>query len=294
MSSHSHTGFQKPYFIVTWVEFGISILLLAARWYISLRIVKYVARDLPLAIATFTFGAASMVMLTTAAGNGLGVAETALDTTASSYALLFGWVNQFLALIAIGLGKLTIVAFLQQIQGYHTVFRTVLLWSLAGSNLIVNCIAAALLIVQCDPVQKLWVDAIPGSCSGQKRIQVFGYVQGSKYIHTHDLYHYTPLPWPSIGQANAKLVSRLIAWSAVCDLALALFPILLFARVRAITSPIRIGLSLLMGSGIAVGGCTIVKTIAVGRLTTFTDATRQLDNVIVWNQSEMWVVFIVS
>ncbi|KAL4869038.1 hypothetical protein BDV12DRAFT_208800 [Aspergillus spectabilis] len=262
MSGPSHTGFHKPYFIVTWVEFAIAIFLLAARCYTSLRIVKYIAKDLPLAILTFTFGAASMIMLTMAAEAGLGVRITDLNSTEGHQALLYGWLNQFLAVIAIGLGKLTIAAFLQQIQGYHTIFRTVLLWSLAGSNFVVNCIAAVLILVQCDPVQKLWIDSIPGNCSGQKRIQVFGYVQGT--------------------------------WSAFCDFALALFPILLFARIRVIPVPTRIGLSLLMGSGIVAGACAIVKTIRLGRLTTFTDATHQLGNVIVWNQTEMWVVFIVS
>ncbi|KAL4909214.1 hypothetical protein BDW74DRAFT_78724 [Aspergillus multicolor] len=262
MSDPSHTGFHKPYFIVTWVEFGISMFFLAARCYTALRITKYVACDLHLAIVTFVFGAASMVMLTLAAQAGLGVHETVLNSTENHYALLFGWLNQFLALIAIGLGKLTIVAFLQQIQGYHTRFRSTLLWSLAGSNFIVNCIAAVLLLVQCDPVQKLWDDSVPGQCDGRRRVQVFGYVQGT--------------------------------WSAVCDFALALFPILLFARIRVISITTRIGLSILMGSGIAAGACAIVKTIRLARLTTFTDATHQLGNVIVWNQSEMWVVFVAS
>jgi hypothetical protein len=53
MNESSHTGFDDPYFIVTWVEFVIAILLLAARCYTSLRIVKRVAADLPLAILTF-------------------------------------------------------------------------------------------------------------------------------------------------------------------------------------------------------------------------------------------------
>ncbi|KAL4979024.1 hypothetical protein BDW66DRAFT_128384 [Aspergillus desertorum] len=209
-----------------------------------------------------TFGAASMVMLTLAAQAGLGVRQPVLSMAEGRYALLFGWLNQFFALIAIGLGKLTIVAFLQKTQGYHTLFRTVLLWTLAGSNFVVNCIAAALLLVQCDPVQKLWASSLPGECPGRKRIQIFGYVQG--------------------------------AWSAFCDFALALFPVLLFARIRTISIPTRIGLSLLMGSGVVAGACTIVKTIRLSRLTTFTDATHQLANVIAWNQSEMWVVFIVS
>ncbi|KAL5343606.1 hypothetical protein BJX70DRAFT_115718 [Aspergillus crustosus] len=110
---------------------------------------------------------------------------------------------------------------------------------------------------------------------------------------------FVPLFPPNSGrhigrQMDLALNSLMTAWSAFCDFALALFPILLFARIRVISLPTRIELSLLMGSGVVAGACAIVKTIRLGRLTTFTDATHQLGHLIVWNQTEMWVVFIVS
>lgn len=48
-----NTGFSKPYFIVTWVELGVSTLFLSARCYTAFRILHYVANDLYMALATF-------------------------------------------------------------------------------------------------------------------------------------------------------------------------------------------------------------------------------------------------
>lgn len=121
-------------------------------------------------------------MITAGAAHGLGMSQIYLTLEQQHYALLYGWLSQFLALIAIGMGKLAIVAFLEQIQGGISRYRTFTLWFLAGSNLIVNVIAAVLAMVECNPVQKLWDEDIPGDCRGRKRIQIFGYVQGCKYI----------------------------------------------------------------------------------------------------------------
>lgn len=53
MALATHTGFSKPFFIVTWVEFGVSIGLIIARCYTATRIIHHVAGDLYLTLATF-------------------------------------------------------------------------------------------------------------------------------------------------------------------------------------------------------------------------------------------------
>ncbi|OJJ77870.1 hypothetical protein ASPBRDRAFT_37101, partial [Aspergillus brasiliensis CBS 101740] len=185
-----------------------------------------------------------------------------LNVNESKMALLFGWVNQFIALIAIGFGKLTIVAFLEKVQGYHTKARSIFLWSVAGSNLVLNCIAAVLVMFQCSPRRMLWEGYANGYCNNRRLVQIFGYVQGT--------------------------------WSAVCDFALALYPISFLARVHAFSITTRVGLCVLMGFGVVAGACAIVKTVQLSVLTRIHDPSQQLGNVIVWNETEMWVVFIVS
>ncbi|GLA81376.1 hypothetical protein AtubIFM56815_005024 [Aspergillus tubingensis] len=119
-----------------------------------------------------------MAMITVGATYGLGLPQDMLSFNESKMALLYGWVNQLIALVAIGLGKLTIVAFLEQVQGYQTKARSIFLWSLAGSNLVVNCVAAILMMLQCSPRRMLWEAYTKEYCPYRSRIQIFGYIQG--------------------------------------------------------------------------------------------------------------------
>ena len=291
MSGDQPNGYDQPFFIITWVEFGLGIILMAARCFAASRLIHNIAMDLYLAIATFVrflsglscgpshaklqiLGAASMVMLTLGASYGLGLSQTLLSFNDSKMALLYGWVNQLLALIAIGLGKLTMVAFLEQIQGYHTKARSIILWSLAGSNLILNCIAAILMMLQCSPTRLLWEAYAKGGCPWRTRIQIFGYIQGRECS--------LQCSWPV---ANANLP----AWSAVCDFVLAMYPVTILARVQAFSITTRIGLCVLMGCGIMygclsipqcvliqdrAGACAIVKTVQLTILTRISDPSR--------------------
>lgn len=252
MSDEHPNGFGQPFFIVTWVEFGLAIIFMIARCVAASKLIHNVAKDLYLAIATFvstllpqltillliskrqTLGAASMAMITVGATYGLGLPQDMLTFNESKMALLYGWVNQLLALVAIGLGKLTIVAFLEQVQGYQTKARSIFLWSLAGSNLVVNCVAAILMMLQCSPRRMLWEAYAKGYCPYRSRIQIFGYIQGRECIFS----------------ASVSSCLTLTAWSAVCDFALALYPVSFLARVHAFSIATRIGLCVLMGFGV--------------------------------------------
>lgn len=175
-------------------------------------------------------------MLSIGAAHGLGLPQSCLTPDDSKNALLFGWVNQIIALVAIGLGKVAIVAFLFRIQGIRTPIRTGFLCGIAGSNLVVNVVAAALVLFQCSPVQELWNERLPGVCPRREVVQIFGYVQGCEF------------PNSTIFNANAHL--DLTAWSSFCDLALALYPISIFWGLQAISTKTKIGLCALMGAGI--------------------------------------------
>ncbi|KAI2833333.1 hypothetical protein CBS133816_698 [Aspergillus niger] len=262
MSDEHPNGFGQPFFIVTWAEFGLAIIFMIARGVAASKLIHNVTMDCYLAIVTFVLGAASMAMITVGATYGLGRPQDMLSFNQSKMALLYGWVNQLIALVAIGLGKLTIVAFLEQVQGYQTKARSIFLWSVAGSNLVLNCIAAILMMLQCSPRRMLWEAYAKGNCPYRSRIQIFGYIQGP--------------------------------WSAFCDFALALYPVSFLARVHAFSIATRIGLCILMGFGVVAGACAIVKTVQLTVLTKIHDPSQQIGTVIVWNQTEMWVVFIVS
>ncbi|KAI9928633.1 hypothetical protein MW887_001848 [Aspergillus wentii] len=253
-TNNPHNGLSQPFNIVSWVEFGIAFLIFA-RFVTCWKIIDHFPIDFHLAMVTFILGTASNVMLTIGAAYGIGIPRFILTSNQIYNALLYGWVNQFMALLVIGLGKVTIVAFLLHIQGYQTRPRTILLWFIAITGLVINIIAAVLVMVQCFPIQKLFDPSIPGRCPGRKTLQVFGYVQG--------------------------------AVSALYDIMLAVYPISIFWGVQMFSTSTKIGLCMLMGFGIVAGVCAAIKTAKLRLLTGPSDSTSTMAEVIVWNQTEM-------
>jgi hypothetical protein len=123
------------------------------------------------------FAAASTIVLTVGAHRGLGEHISSLSSDEIRDAILLAWINQSIALISIGLGKLTIVAFLVRIQGYPQPRRSIFLWFVGYSNLIMNCGVVALIFNQCSPQAKLWYTTLPGSCPRRKLLRNLGYFQ---------------------------------------------------------------------------------------------------------------------
>jgi hypothetical protein len=82
-------------------------------------------------------------------------------------------------LISSSFSKMAVVAFLQRMHGPHDRNRVIFLWTVAGSNTIVNLISMSLLLTQCTPTAKAWDTTIPGNCDSISRAQDFGYLQGS-------------------------------------------------------------------------------------------------------------------
>lgn len=186
--------------------------------------------------------------------------------------------NQALGILAIALGKLAIVAFLQQIHGPEHRSRVIMLWGVAISNLIINAITIGMIFTQCTPREKLWNEEMPGTCDGRLRNQNTAYFQGS--------------------------------WSAFCDLILALYPVVFFWRVR-LNMRVKVGLCILMGLGIIACACSIVKTSYLRVLSQTQDVTYFIAQLITWNEyvlhltirehtdllinrTEKWVVLIVG
>lgn len=89
------------------------------------------------------------------------------------------WINMISAIIAIVTGKLSIIAFLDQIRGRHK-GRPWFLWFLGVSNIIVNSAVVVTILLQCSPVEKLWDDRIDGVCNGRDFNLKYAYFQGSK------------------------------------------------------------------------------------------------------------------
>ena len=82
-------------------------------------------------------------------------------------------------LVSASFSKLAVVAFLQRMHGPNDRNRIAFLWTVAGSNALVNLVSMSLLLTQCTPIAKIWNDFTPGDCGEISRAEDFGYFQGS-------------------------------------------------------------------------------------------------------------------
>lgn len=127
-------------------------------------------------------GVMSMVMLTIGAAHGLGRHFSTLDVQQAHLAAMYGWINLALALVAIGLGKIAIIAFIVQIQGYNEPWRSAFLWFIGASTLGINIITVILIFTQCVPAQAIWDTTLRGLCQRRRLVKNFGIFQTSESL----------------------------------------------------------------------------------------------------------------
>lgn len=184
------------------------------------------------------FGALSMVMLTIGTAHGLGQHFSNLEAQQAHLAVMYGWINLALALVAIGLGKIAIIVFILHIQGYYDPRRSAFLWFMGASTLGINVMTVILIFTQCLTVQAIWDTSIRGSCGRRELVKNFGIFQTCKFpVHV------------ALGCILRLDLGRL-AWSAFCDLALALYPAFLFWHIQVFSLWRKIGISVLFGLGV--------------------------------------------
>lgn len=115
-----------------------------------------------------------------------GLGEHLADLVEKDPALItknqfYQWIFTTFAIVGISLGKLTIIAFILQIEGTTTLTRKWVLYFFAASNIVVNIIILPIIWTQCTPTAKIWDDSITtGNCNGRRTNQLYGYFQGSK------------------------------------------------------------------------------------------------------------------
>lgn len=132
-----------------------------------------------------SLGILATIFLTLSVLYGLG--EHLADLAAKDPLLInknqfYHWIFTTFAIITISLGKMTIIAFILQIESNTGGKRKWILYGFAISNAIVNIIILPIIWVQCTPTAKMWNNDLPGNCNGRLRNEMYGYFQGSKCL----------------------------------------------------------------------------------------------------------------
>ena len=125
----------------------------------------------------------AQAMITISCIYGLGNHTWLLSGPQIATANLYSWIGQIICIHAIGFGKIAVIAFLFRIQagthGKKSKYLEWILYFVAITNVILNINQSVLILMSCDPTQKLWDHSKPGACNGEDRHTNAGYFQGS-------------------------------------------------------------------------------------------------------------------
>ncbi|KAL8667910.1 MAG: hypothetical protein Q9202_000375 [Teloschistes flavicans] len=202
-------------------------------------------------------------MITVSTLSGLGNHLALLWTPQLVKALRWSWIGQIIAVQAIGFGKIAVIAFLLRIQERNTKLKKLawFLYFIAVSNVVINIDQMILILLQCSPSRKLWNPSVPGTCYHIHRTNHVGYFQGS--------------------------------WAAASDLALAVYPVVVFWSLK-IGMRVKIGLCFLMAGGFVAAAAGIVKTVYIKLISVESDPTYSISTLVIWAYTENWLVLILG
>ncbi|MDI1487978.1 MAG: hypothetical protein OHK93_007252 [Ramalina farinacea] len=250
---------------VTWAEASLALVLMAMRTYTNASIVRSFQWDYFWAMLTLVVGLVTQAMITVSVLSGLGNHIDLLFGPQLVKANLWSWIGQIVAVQAIGFGKIAVIAFLLRIQNRaHSMKNTILVWILyfiGFSNVVINIDQMILILLQCDPVPKLWNQELPGTCHHIQRTNNVAYFQGT--------------------------------WAALSDILLAVYPVVFFWSLK-ISNKIKIGLCLLMAGGLIAAASGIVKTINLKFISAEKDITYFISSLVIWALTECWLVLILG
>jgi len=174
----------------------------------------------------------------------------------------YQWIGTWLCLLSGGVGKIAVVALIFQIQGAAvTRSKRYFLHFIWASAMLIDIMQVIMLINQCSPPWKLWYSKTPGSCDLVKTASNTGEFTG--------------------------------AWSAFCDIALAIYPATMFWDLSLSTKK-KVCLSLLMGCGVIAGATAAVKTGFVKLSTSTVDPTYVSTPLKILLYVETWLIIILG
>lgn len=164
-----------------------------------------------------------------------------------SKAVMWQYISQPILIISTMFTKLSICLFLLRIFGTKKEWRWDL-YSIIAFVTVTNISSAAIVLAQCQPVQKLWNPVLTGHCWG-------------------------PDTQIAIGDYNGAV-------AVFCDWALASLPIALMWNLQ-ISIKLKMGIWVLMGMGFFSGVCAIVRTVLPRNLAS-TDITWNIVDLDIW------------
>ena len=207
----------------------------------------------------------SQGMLSAACYNGVGNHVSTVTTHHTvPEAMKWSIISSAVVLFGIGTSKVAIIAFLLKVQGLTHRYLQSFLYFLAVTNLAFNTALPFVIMFQCNPPAAEW----------DKELEKTAKCRPSS-INT------------TFGEFTA-------GWNAFTDLALAIYPTILFWNLK-MPLKIKVGTSCLMGLGIFATGCAAAKGWAIHLIVTgHEDITYNTAPLWLLGMTELWICLIVA
>ncbi|KAI0384613.1 hypothetical protein F5Y04DRAFT_277339 [Hypomontagnella monticulosa] len=245
---------------VAWVFAGISILVVAARFYVRIRIVRKLGIDDYIILLTLALGLGNSVFLTISSSWGLGKHIDILSAQPERIVHTIKWVHlcEFFSIMSPGFGRISYAFLLLSLSPPNRT-RQAFLWTIIAIQFVVDVAMVCISFVQCRPITGWWDHNVDADC------------------------------WSPTVQQNAAFFQGSVC--SLVDLILAVFPASLFWNLQMHWRQ-KVFLSLIMGLGIFAMIASIIKTINLQAITQRQDLTYAMARLAIWWTLEAYLVLI--
>ncbi|KAI1396280.1 hypothetical protein F4819DRAFT_500361 [Hypoxylon fuscum] len=244
---------------ISWVFAALSAVLVLARFYVRLRIVRRFTIDDCIVAVTLLLALGDSIFLTISSAWGLGQHMEILQSQPNHIMYTIKWVYlcEFFSILSPGFGRISFAFLLLGLMPPSKTQRRVL-WAIICVQFIVDVGTIIVSFSQCRPMYGFWDDSIGADCWPPYIQEYTGYFQGS--------------------------VCSLV------DLILALFPTSMFWNLKMEFKQ-KLYLSCIMGLGIVAMIASIVKTINL-RAISAADLTYDMAKLAIWWTLEAYLVLL--
>ncbi|KAM5470544.1 hypothetical protein MferCBS49748_002360 [Microsporum ferrugineum] len=246
--------------ILTWSGFSLSLLLVLARTWTRVKVVRAFGWDDAFIILALACAVVNAAMVTTSIAHGTGRHQFYLTKEEAMQADKYNWISQGFHVASTNWAKVSIMLFLLRVIG-HTTRQTPYFY---GGMIFLSAVNFACIYTiygQCTPVQSLWDHRIKGKCWNPRIQRDFAFFTG--------------------------------AVSATSDLALAVYPVRLISKLQ-MPLRVKLGLAAIFALGFVAVGASVVKTIFLSRLSARADYSWNTIDLVFWLCIEQYLIMIAA
>ncbi|KAL4887926.1 hypothetical protein BDV59DRAFT_196874 [Aspergillus ambiguus] len=247
---------------VFWVLTSITLVVVLARLFIRLRVLRNPGADDWLIAASMIVGMAYTCLTTVNVSLGFG-RHSAVIADRLTTVLLLNYIDFMLGILAFSLPKLAVSALLTRLLN-PTLLHRVMIWGLSVTVTTVSCICIVVLFTMCDPPKALWQTSLMAQGATCRSISI--------------------------------LVDYAIftgATSAFTDLVLAIYPTVVLMKLHMSLRK-RLALCAALGLGAVACAMAIVKCLQLPNLANLADSTYATADLVIWTSVESNVVILAS